>query len=196
MKLYYFDIYGRAEPIRMLASYAKLPLENIIVTHDSLQELKTQGILEFGQVPVLVTEDGKHYSQSVAILRFLGRQNGFYPDDALAAYNIDSTLDSLEDFVKNYFKFHAEQDAEKKAANKESFLTKFLPAWLDAIEKRISANSTQKYIVGDKITIADFALAGFGFSFILNEANPYYAEVWEVVKDREVLKAYASNLKE
>ena len=39
MKLHYFDIYGRAESIRILAAYAKLPLENVIVTGETLKGL-------------------------------------------------------------------------------------------------------------------------------------------------------------
>ena len=97
MKLYYFDIYGSAEPIRMLCSYAKLPLENVFVTGADFPELAKKGMLDFGQIPVLETEEGKFYSQPYCILRFLGRQNGFYSDDALTAFTIDSTLDSLED---------------------------------------------------------------------------------------------------
>ena len=195
MKLYYFDIYGRAEAVRMLAAHAKLPLENVILTGESLAELKTTGVLEFGQVPMLEV-DGKHLVQSWAILRFLGRQNGYYPTDVETAYGVDSTIDAVEDYITNYFKFNFEADAERKKTAKEAFLTKFLPNWLNAIEKRISNNTTQKYIVGDKITIADFALAALGFSFLLNEANPTYAETWEIVKDREVLKAYATGIKE
>ena len=32
-----------------------------------------------GQVPLLVTPEGKKLSQSQAILRFLGRRHGYYP---------------------------------------------------------------------------------------------------------------------
>ena len=60
MKLYYFDGYGRAESIRFLAAHAKLPLENVYVTPDTLPALKESGKLEFGQVPMLETPDGKH----------------------------------------------------------------------------------------------------------------------------------------
>ena len=195
MKLYYFDIYGRAESVRFLAAHAKVPIETVVVNGESMGALKEAGKLEFGQVPMLEV-DGKHLAQSWAILRFLGRQHGYYPTDANAAYQVDSTIDAVEDFLGSYFKFNFEADADRKKAAKETFMTKFLPNWLNAIEKRITKNSSQKYIVGDKMTIADFALGSVGFNILLNEANPTYAETWEIIKDREVLKAYANSQRE
>ena len=46
------------------------------------------------------------------------------------------------------------------------------PTWIKAIEKRIEANGG-KYIAGDKITIADFALSYVCFGLLLNEANAH-----------------------
>lgn len=195
MKLYYFDIYGRAESIRFLMAHAKQPLENVIVTGDSMKELKTSGKLEFGQLPMLETPEGKHLVQSWAILRYLGRRNGYYPDEPELAFKIDSTIDAVEDYLNSYFKFHFEQNEEKKAIAKENWL-KMLPVWIDAIEKRISTNSNPRFIAGDKITIADFALAAIGFNMLLNEACPSYAETLPFIKDHEVLKTYANGLKE
>ena len=195
MKLYYFDIYGRAESIRMLAAHAKLPLENDFLADGKFMKLKEEGVLEFGQVPMLTTEDGKNLCQSWAILRVLGRTHGYYPSDPESAWRVDSTIDACEDYFNIYFKTVFEKDPEVKAKLTENFL-KFVPVWLDAIEKRISSNESQKFIVGSKMTIADIALAAVGFNLILNEANPNYAEVAPLIKDREVLKAYANNLKE
>ena len=48
MKLYYFDIYGRAESIRFLAAHAKVPLETVVVNGESMGALKEAGKLEFG----------------------------------------------------------------------------------------------------------------------------------------------------
>ena len=104
MKLYYFDIYGRAEAIRMLLSHAKVAYENVYINGEKLQELKASGVLEFGQVPMLETEDGKHLVQSWSILRFLGRKYGYYPDDPETAWKVDSTIDAVEDYFNAYFK--------------------------------------------------------------------------------------------
>ena len=48
MKLYYFDIYGRAESIRFLLSHAKAHYENVYIDQDKMKEMKEHGLLEFG----------------------------------------------------------------------------------------------------------------------------------------------------
>ena len=59
---------------------------------------------EFGTVPVLEM-NGKRYTQSKAILRFLGRTYGYYPEsDPEQAFLIDSGIDGIEDLVQKYMK--------------------------------------------------------------------------------------------
>ncbi len=71
LKLYYFDIYARGEPIRLLLTHAKANWEDVRLNKESFEELKNSGKLEFGQIPVL-EDNGKFYSQSLSILRYLG----------------------------------------------------------------------------------------------------------------------------
>ncbi len=194
MKLFYFDIYGRAESIRFLLSHAKVKYENIHVNGDSMNDLKTSGKLEFGQVPMLETKDGQHLCQSWAILRFLGRKLGYYPDDLDTAWKIDSTIDAAEDYFNTYFKFNFESVESIKAANKENWL-KLVPVWINAIEKRITSNGG-KFVAGNKITIADFAVAAVAFNLLVNEANPHHADVHPLVKDHVVFQKYTQLLKE
>ena len=53
MKLYYWPIHGRAEPIRMLLSHANAQFEDIAVTQATFEALKQEGKLEFEQMPML-----------------------------------------------------------------------------------------------------------------------------------------------
>lgn len=110
LKLYYFDIKGKGEAIRLLCAYANLTLEDYrLQLHDrtEFQQLKENGTLPFGQVPLLEVDDGqmKHkLVQSCAILRYLGKLAGLYPsssnnngnDDILAA-QIDAVMDQATD---------------------------------------------------------------------------------------------------
>ena len=194
MKLYYFDIYGRAEPTRFLLAHAKVDYEDVRITGEKFAELKTTGELEFGQVPAL-THDGKHLCQTWSILRYLGKLHGYYPEDPVQAWKVDSTLDAVEDYLQQYFKMIFEKDEEKKEVLKAAWL-KFAGQWLHVIEKRLEQNESQHYVVGSKMTIADFALACVAFNLILNEANPNFEDTKPHMEKFPILVAYAAHLKE
>ena len=46
MKLFYFDIYGRGEPIRAVLHHAKAEYEDVRLTHEELNSKKKE--FEFG----------------------------------------------------------------------------------------------------------------------------------------------------
>ena len=48
MKVHYFDMYGRAECIRMALWKAGVPFENVPYTGESWKALKESGKLRFG----------------------------------------------------------------------------------------------------------------------------------------------------
>jgi glutathione S-transferase len=98
-------------------------------------------------------------------------------------------MDSVEDYFQVYFKFFFEQNEEKKAVAKTAWLNQ-LPIWVRAIEHRIKENG-EKYVAGDKITTADFAVAAILFNLLLNKANPNYEEAYHHVKDHHHLISYS-----
>jgi glutathione S-transferase len=171
IKVHYFAGYGRAEAVRMLLAHAKVAFEDVSYTFETLPEAKASGNLEFGQLPVLEI-DGKFYAQSWAILRFAGKKYGYYPEDAYESWRVDSTLDAIGDLLNAFYKASFNPDEETKKALFQVFYDTTFPKWLDVIEKRVAANSSPDHIVGDKVTIADFALAALAYSTFLNEANP------------------------
>ena len=59
MKLYYFDAKGRAEIIRAILSIAKVPFEDIRVSHEEFYKLRDAGKFELGLLPALELEDGR-----------------------------------------------------------------------------------------------------------------------------------------
>jgi len=81
MKLYYFDLYGRAEPIRMALFKAGVEFEDIRLTGQAWMDFKTSGKLEFGQCPGLELEDGTMMTQAIPILNFIGRKYNLVPAD-------------------------------------------------------------------------------------------------------------------
>ena len=191
MKVHYFEGgYGRAESIKMALSHAKAPWENAYYDFgEGLAQAKASGNLEFGQLPVLQVGE-KFYSQSISILRYIGLKYGYYPtDNPEACWAIDSTIDSLVDVNNAHYKAEFSDQAAKPELLKAFFGTT-LTQWLTAINKRLLANSSKQFIVGDKITIADFALAAWVYSIYLNDLSVARDSVIPIMANLPELDAY------
>ena len=86
LNLYYFDVFARAEPIRMMLSHAKIPFNDIRINGETMKTMKEDGTLEYGQVPMLELEDGTKLSQSTAIINYVATTYGFQPNSPLDVY--------------------------------------------------------------------------------------------------------------
>ena len=60
--------------------------------------MKESGELPYGQVPALAV-GGKILGQSSAIMRYIGKATGLYPEDPVVAALVDSILDSEADMT-------------------------------------------------------------------------------------------------
>ena len=82
----------------MLCYHTKILYDMVVVNHDQMEAMRDKGQLPAGKVPVWVTADKKRVlNQSGAIMRYLGRLTGYYPQDPLIAYDIDWAIDTLND---------------------------------------------------------------------------------------------------
>jgi len=96
LKLYYFDIPGRGESLRLFCIYAGLPFEDCRLTQEEFQKLKDNGKLPFGQLPALEA-DGTIIVQSAAIIRYLSKLTRLHPDCPIKNALIDSIIDQEND---------------------------------------------------------------------------------------------------
>ena len=193
-KIHYLDGYGRAEPMRFLLTHAKADYEDVVISYETLAQYKADGFAEFGQVPI-IEKDGLRLVQTWSILRYLGTQLGYYPGDAESAYKIDTLLSGVEDWnVKLWISIYDKNEA-KKAQYLEEFLV-YMRAFIKLVNQRLIENESQLFIVGNKMTIADMALATVVFDSIENTANPLYSQLQAVYKkgDYPVFDAYFENL--
>ena len=94
--LIYFDLYGRAEPMRMLLTHAQVQFEDKRISQEEFVQMKESGALPSGQVP-LWEDNGRQVNQTAAILRLLGKQHGYYSMDPMEGYNADWAVDTLAD---------------------------------------------------------------------------------------------------
>jgi len=117
MKLYYFDIYGRAEGIRMLLDCAKVEFEDVRMNKEQIEEMKAACKLEYGQVPMLELDDGTQLTQTGAIMRYLASTHGFGytdPKDIYRSEHLNSL--AMDDFFGKFLMpIFTAPDGEKNA---------------------------------------------------------------------------------
>jgi len=96
-RLLYFNIPGKGESIRLAFHYGKILFEDYRF-HDRSEftKMKESGELQFGQVPALVVK-GRTLIQSAAIMRYVGRQAGLYPENPIVAAKVDAIMDQEAD---------------------------------------------------------------------------------------------------
>jgi len=165
IKLFYFDVAGKGEPIRLACIYGNLPFEDIRVDREGFEELIDEGRLTFGQLPALEV-NGVMITQSAAIMRFIGKRVGLYPtnDDVQAAI-IDSILDEEIDLfmglsVSRYrdrFGFGC-LDSDTVELVRKTLSEDVLPRHLGFLEALLAKSHSGWLAGGECPSIADFVL--------------------------------------
>jgi len=186
--LYYFDGYGRAEPIRMAFHYAKEDFTDIRLSGEKFYELKVAKTLPLGQVPVLEV-DNKKYTQSISILRLYCQKWGYYPNDPEMIYAAEALVDFRWDATEPILKSIFVPDSEEKRANLKSYYENVLPEklkYLNEFYKKYSGGNG--YLVGKTMTIADFVWLDFYFRIFLESERKEYGE--KVLGEFPELKKY------
>ncbi|XP_067685410.1 uncharacterized protein [Haliotis asinina] len=151
-KLRYFNAKGLGEVSRLLFAIAGQEYEDVRYTPETWPTEKPNTPL--GQVPVLEI-DGKPYSQSTAIARYLARTFGYYGKGDLQALEVDQVLGIVQDVITTMIKAYYEKDESRKAQfTKENKEEKF-PMYMGMFEKLLKNNNANGYFVGDSITLAD-----------------------------------------
>ena len=177
---------------KVMLNYAKIPYEEITLTHEEWPKMKESGKFLFGQLPALEV-NGKMYVQSGAILFYLCRKNGMIPTDPELEYevisNYNECLDVYEKFVE--FFYHT-PDAKIKEDKKKEYFTKVVPFAFGKFEEKLKANKNKLIMIGDKMSYVDFGFAGYSRASFLDPALD--KEYEPIFKNCPLLKAYLDNL--
>ena len=191
-RLVYFKGMGRAEMSRMLVWHAKATSEVQIesVEGEEWVKLKQSGTLRNGQLPVLFVGD-KCLNESAAILRYLGRKYGYYPQEPMDAWLVDSTIDFVSGEMAKLMPiaFQKKFDTEegKKAASDYG-------QKVGAFTEKQLKEHGKDFLCGDKLTIADFDFMAGLHAFFYNPNSMCPAEWRALVTDEfakfELLQAY------
>eukprot|EP00834_Sanchytrium_tribonematis_P003642 NODE_147_length_15617_cov_0.576750.p14 type:complete len:209 gc:universal NODE_147_length_15617_cov_0.576750:14487-15113(+) len=158
LKLTYFDIRGRAEPIRLALQVANIPFEDHRIKKEEWPNLKPN--MPFGQLPVLTIDDKTVLAQSLAILRYIGKLGNLYPQDPLQAAFVDQVIDQIKDIGDSLNATFQEKDDEKKMKMRETLANETWPMKFKALEA-VLVKHGNGYAVGNQISIADILLYTF-----------------------------------
>jgi len=178
LKMIYLPFSARGGPLRLAAAYGGIKLEEECVSFETIAKSRSEGKRRWNGVPELVIsdKDGKEINrigQSNTCLRYIGKQVGLYPDNAVSAALVDEVLDSVEDLSNAALKVAlGSKDAEDKKAKATEFCKEggTLRYWLNKFVARIEENAKRGnkngLFVGDSLTIADLKFAQSEFYLI------------------------------
>ena len=161
-KVYYFPLNGRAGAIRALLAHAEADWQNEVVEFNAWPALKPT--MPNAHLPCLELEDGTKMGESIHILRYLGAKHGYYPDDPLQAQQADEIIETAQDVFGKVGPLYFGPPENREAGFKALFET-HLPKFLDFIDKRCGNGA---FLVGEKLSIADFYVAGTLYACTLN----------------------------
>ena len=137
VKLTYFNLRARGEPIRLLLAYGGVKYEDERINasrEDPGPWVALKPTTPYGQLPVL-SWDGVVISQSMACARFVANEIGISGRTNLEKAQVDEIIDCIQDLHnKRSSLFFAKDDEGLK-----NHMTVTLPTALGQLEKRLEA---------------------------------------------------------
>ena len=153
-KLTYFDFDGgRGEPVRIAFHAAGIKFEDHRIAFKEFAEIRKSA--RFHALPVLDI-DGVHVTQSNAMLRYLGKQAGLYPDDNLQALYCDEAMGAAEDLSHHIGRTMGLPGDELRVA-REKLVEGQLPVFLRGMDALLQSGGG-KYFVDGRLTGADLKI--------------------------------------
>ena len=172
LKLEYFNIAGVAEKVRLALVVADIPFEDVRVAFPDWAERKKTA--KYGQLPIMTLPSGEEIYQSNAMLRMVGSlgDESLYPTDVRKRLEIDEVLGLVDDLSRDWSPsiyiamrpekfgyvedFTADKKEELTKMLREKFLKESLPTFMGYFKDHIE-KSNNKFLCGDKLTIADLS---------------------------------------
>mmetsp|Transcript_52175 Transcript_52175/g.59607 ORF Transcript_52175/g.59607 Transcript_52175/m.59607 type:complete len:215 (+) Transcript_52175:79-723(+) len=158
--VHYFDLNGRADPIRFLLYHAKVEFEDKRYSFEQFPTVKGSLGLPFGQLP-MVEFEGKKLTQTAAIMSFFGAKYGYTVSEADDVYLSNWYKEATGDLMLPYYaKILFNKDEEDKKKELEKFMSELLPKYLALFEEKFNETGAKEkgYLVKDKITLIDFVM--------------------------------------
>ena len=157
-KFYYFNLYGRAEPTRMMMNYKSLDFEDCRVEFSQWPGTLKEELGGTG-MPVIVFQDGRKFNQFQAIHRYIAMKCGLYPTDPAMAYDNDRICEDWNDYIDMFAAPSSAKSPEEKAELSKTAFMKVC-TFIDSL-KPFLENKTSGFLFGDKLMSADFMVGMF-----------------------------------
>ncbi|CAJ1952879.1 unnamed protein product [Cylindrotheca closterium] len=199
MALKYFDIAGRAEPIRILFHIAGVQYDDVRIPFKEWPAVKETTPLGF--VPVL-TIDGQEFCQSISLTRYAAKLAGWYPESEVEALKADMIAETVNEISSQAPRSKDEEEYKLLRKEFQSGAMKKYWTWIEGI---IQENGGC-FISGDTPTYADLivaqavpAIQSGMWDHIDKDFFDDYPGVLATmkgIKDNEQVKAYYDSKKE
>lgn len=151
----------------MVLAYLDLTYVDHRVEFSEWPSLKQSPLCEFEQLPVLDI-DGHLLAQSRAALRYLCQVHSLYPTTSKDIYLLESLCDEIEDLRTPLIELTFKKDLEGLNKRYNNDVAKMLPN----LQSRLVRNSSKAgFFVGNRVTMADFAVFEFLWDYFLMEGK-------------------------
>ncbi|KAL7935411.1 glutathione S-transferase [Trichoderma chlorosporum] len=147
---------GRGEVLNLLLKDAAIDAKEMRYPYDetwrtlNAPELQKQDLTRTGSLPVFQWQ-GHNLRQTLPILRYVAREIGGYDGEtSFEKYEVDAVADIYIDWR---FKF-----AEQLTKTTDDFKTDIVPDFYRVLSQYYSDHPEGPYLLGNKITYADFAV--------------------------------------
>jgi glutathione S-transferase len=151
-QLTYFDIRGRAEPIRLILEDNEVTFEDNQITLAEWPELRST--TPFRRMPVY-REGDLVIAESFAIMRYLGRRYGLLGEDEAASVRCDVAVEAWRDYGNRVGNVFGALSTSESA--RERFIATEQPALLNDLQAfYLEKATTEPYWAGNSLSIADF----------------------------------------
>ena len=141
MKLEYFGVHGRALGIRMMFNHTGTDFEDYKMDFATFGANKAAGKYKFGQVPMLVLDDGTELYQTASIMRYLGKTLGngaMYPGnkDPMNSYQQECIMAENDKLLMTFVDFLVpiRPGYKDKDTHFLNFITEHFPKFLAYFE--------------------------------------------------------------
>ena len=150
-RLTYFDFDGgRAEPVRIAFHHGGIGFEDNRISFEEFMKMRES--TRFNSVPTLEI-DGKIVTQCNAMLRYVGKRVGLYPEDDIQAFYCDEPMEAVEDLLHRIVAtFGLEGDELKKA--REALAAGWLTTFVKGLDELL-ARGGGEYFADNRLTVAD-----------------------------------------